>query len=163
MLMWATWNVDVESKIGCGCVVGVHVCACLFVCVCVCTCVCVRLQGELQQTRRHTRCYLLSQYVALGLQARSQPAAIVCHGSSIIRQGTDVLLVLSVVVSELELCSQLARVHVKPRVCVYIASSWGVMRMGTCRNGNSNMLVFSEHIRRVPAYMPVTSTGGVKN
>ena len=44
-------------------------------------------------------------------------------------------------------------------LCVFLQAS---MRMETRRNGNSNMLEFSAHIRRVPAYMPVTLTGGVK-
>ena len=46
----------------------------------------------------------------------------------------------------------------KPRVCAYFAGFWGVMRMETCQNGNSNMLYFSARIRRVPAYMPVALT-----
>ena len=46
------------------------------------------------------------------------------------------------------------------RLCVFC---WllGSMRTETRRNGTSNMLEFSARIRRVPAYRPVTLTGGV--
>ena len=36
------------------------------------------------------------------------------------------------------------------------------MRTETRRNGNSNMVEFSAHIKRVLAYMPVTLTIGVE-
>ena len=62
----------------------------------------------------------------------------------------------------LKLCSQLARVRLKPCVCAYFAGFGGIVRTETRRNGNSNMLEFSARIRRVTAYMPVTLTGGVK-